>query len=95
MTRERRRYVLISVLVLAFMGWGLWSTARSRQVAHYCQYGSVSRSQYEGCIDHVSYGDVQDSDSNAARYARDELDECLEDAGPMCSDADTEPLLEP
>jgi hypothetical protein len=53
-------------------------------VVRYCEYGSVSQEQLNGCIEHVSSGDVEGRDTNAARYARGEIDSCRSDAGPFC-----------
>lgn len=55
-------------------------------VGDYCAYGAVSQAQLEGCRDHVTDDDVDARDTNAAQYARGELDECLADAGPFCED---------
>lgn len=43
-----------------------------------------SQAQLGGCLDHVEWDDIRDSDSNAARFARGEIDDCLSDAGPFC-----------
>ena len=53
-------------------------------VEDYCAYGAVSQAQLDGCIDHVTPQTVDDYDTNAAEYARGELEECLGDAGPFC-----------
>lgn len=50
----------------------------------YCAYGAVSLAQLRGCEDHVDASHVMGLDTNAARYARGELDRCLADAGPFC-----------
>ena len=74
-------------LIIAIAGAALTlfiSTAPST-VDDYCSYGATSVPQYRGCVDHVSREDVEAIDSNAARYARGEIDECLADAGPQCS----------
>jgi hypothetical protein len=55
-------------------------------VNDYCNYGAVSRAQRDGCAEHVSPGDVDRLETNAARYAQGELDRCLADAGPFCRD---------
>jgi hypothetical protein len=53
-------------------------------IADYCQYGSVSQAQLEGCYFHVHIGEIEGRNTNAARWARGDLDECLADAGPFC-----------
>ena len=53
-------------------------------VARYCEYGSVSQGQLDGCKSHVSESDFSASSTDAARYARGELSDCLADAGPFC-----------
>ncbi len=55
-------------------------------VKKYCAYGAASEAQVRGCKDHVTDEDVNGYDTNAAEYARGELDECLADAGPFCSE---------
>ncbi|HEX8743607.1 MAG TPA: hypothetical protein VF712_10780 [Thermoleophilaceae bacterium] len=55
-------------------------------VLDYCSYGAVSDAQLDGCVDHVTEDQVDALDTNAARYARGELQECLEDAGPFCEE---------
>jgi hypothetical protein len=74
------------VLVLAI---GLSSCAADGagggDVVHdYCAYGAVSEAQLEGCESHVSEATVDGYDTNAARYARGELSDCLADSGPFC-----------
>ena len=62
---------------------GRWR--RGGDVVHdYCAYGAVSEAQLEGCETHVDEATVDSYDTNAAQYARGELDECLQDAGPFC-----------
>lgn len=55
-------------------------------IERYCSYGAVSRPQLRGCIEHVTPDDVARLRTNAARYARGQLDRCLADAGPFCTD---------
>ncbi len=55
-------------------------------VEAYCSYGAVSRAQLDGCTDHVTENDFDHLKTNAARYARGELDKCLADSGPFCED---------
>ena len=56
------------------------------KVQDYCQYGAKSHAQLQGCLSHVTIGDVDTRISNAAEYARGVLDECRSDAGPFCDD---------
>lgn len=53
-------------------------------VARYCEYGAVSQAQLDGCKDHVTEDEIDARYTNAARYARGELDVCRTDAGPFC-----------
>jgi hypothetical protein len=53
-------------------------------VARYCQYGSVSQGQLDGCKSHVSEDRVNSYQTNAGRYGRGELSDCLADSGPFC-----------
>jgi hypothetical protein len=57
----------------------------------YCQYAAVSRAQLESCEDRVTWGEIKRLDTNAARFARLELDKCLADAGPFCHASAAEP----
>ena len=54
------------------------------EVVRYCNYGAVSEAQRQGCIDHVTSDDIDQLDTNAARYARGMIDDCRADAGPFC-----------
>jgi len=56
-------------------------------IDRYCAYGAESRAQLQGCKDHVSLADISDRDTNAARFALYELNDCLADAGPFCTRA--------
>jgi len=53
-------------------------------IATYCEYGAVSRAQLEGCYFHVHVDEIEGRDTNAADWARGDLEECLADAGPFC-----------
>lgn len=55
-----------------------------KTITAYCQYGSISMKQMEGCYFNVHLEEIEDRGTNAARWAREELDECLDDAGPYC-----------
>jgi hypothetical protein len=56
------------------------------KVRRYCYYGARSRAQLDGCLSHVTIFDVDTSFTNAANYARGDLDTCRRDAGQFCGD---------
>jgi len=56
-------------------------------IADYCKYGAVSQAQLDGCRRHVDSRDIENLDTDAARFARRDLDDCLSDSGPYCYDA--------
>jgi hypothetical protein len=56
-------------------------------LADYCHYGSVSKAQFEGCMRHADGDAIYRLDTNAAQFARRDLEECRADAGPMCEAA--------
>lgn len=66
-------------LVAALQGCASRSTVEA-----YCSYGAVSQEQLDGCVSHVTEEVVDGYDTNAARYARGEIDDCRADAGPFC-----------
>jgi hypothetical protein len=72
------------VLVAAVVAGGLAACGGGTSVSDYCSYGAVSQAQLEGCIEHVDQDYINRLDTNAARYARGELDRCLADSGPFC-----------
>lgn len=74
------------LLAAALSGWFGWYAPRVEAVERYCRYGAVSQAQYDGCVDHVSYDQVQRRNSSAGRYGRGNLHGCLEDAGPLCTE---------
>lgn len=79
-----------AVIVLALaviVGWVPGTQAHSREITYYCEYGAVSRAQLDHCKSHVSSDYIDSLETNAARFARGDLDACLDDAGPFC-DAD-------
>ncbi len=62
--------LIVATLVLAGCGSG----GSSDVVGRYCNYGSTSRAQYDGCVEHVTAEDVgraYDRNSNAAIYAEE------------------------
>jgi hypothetical protein len=56
-----------------------------KEISDYCAYGAVSKSQLLHCYYNVRIEEVQERDTNAAKWARHELNECLVDSGPYCS----------
>ncbi len=55
------------------------------QVTRYCNYVVQAEVEFEGCLEENRDRAFLDEDSNPARYARGELTECLDDAGPRCA----------
>jgi hypothetical protein len=53
-------------------------------VGDYCSYAATSTAQLVECAEHVRPRQVLNSNTNAGRYARGELDRCLADAGLFC-----------
>jgi len=53
----------------------------SSSVDDYCRYGAVSMAQLQGCLDHVTAKQIDRLSTNAARYSRGKLGECLSDFG--------------
>ena len=53
-------------------------------VGDYCSYGAASTAQLVACAERVRPRQVLDSNTNAGRYARGELDSCLADSGLFC-----------
>jgi hypothetical protein len=57
-------------------------------LAAYCAYGSNSRAQQEGCLDHVTYADL-DRRTKAAHFANHTpMSTCGVTAGPYCQEAE-------
>jgi hypothetical protein len=86
----RRVAVAPAVLILAAGALGVYGGYEDRQdglLGNYCQYGAVSRSQLYGCLDHVTDDQINRLDTDAARFARGQLNSCLADAGPYCANA--------
>jgi hypothetical protein len=61
----------------------------------YCLYGSRSQAQLDGCMSHVTTDDINRRDTQAARFARGDTSDCLEDAGPFCERAAQWNAVEP
>jgi hypothetical protein len=65
------RFVVPTLAVLALAGCG---SSSGDVVGRYCNYGSTSRAQYDGCLEHVTVEDVRrayDRNSDAATYAEE------------------------
>jgi hypothetical protein len=73
--------IVVLVVAALFVRWALTVTP---SVERYCSYGAVSEAQLRGCESHVTVSDVRHADSNAGRYGRYQMDECLTDSGPFC-----------
>jgi hypothetical protein len=90
----RRALGTVAMLVaLGLVGCGEEGTTYSPEgsraeelVGGYCFYGAVDTPDLRDCVEHVSLRDIRGLDTNAAEYARGELDDCLADAGPFCRD---------
>lgn len=52
----------------------------------YCGYGSVSRRQLVGCLERVTDDEIARRNTNAAAYARRELETCLQEGRPTTLD---------
>ncbi len=61
-------------------------TGPSRMVQRYCEYGSVSKAQLDGCLTHVDEATIRGRDTTASQYARGNITGCLRDAGPFCEE---------
>lgn len=55
------------------------------QVTRYCNYAAQSEAEFQPCLDEHRDRAFLDDDTNPARYARGDLDRCLDDAGPRCT----------
>lgn len=82
--RAVRHVGLGLALALALLVAGLAAGCGESRIEAYCSYGSISEAQLEGCMEHVTDADIESRTTNAAEYARGDLDECLYDAGPFC-----------
>ena len=82
-SRRTRAALLLMSLALASCGGGS-SASSDDPILDYCSYGAVSQAQLDGCIEHVPTSQVNGLDTDAARYAKGQLDRCLSDSGPFC-----------
>lgn len=78
----------VAILCVAAI-WGAAAGSRTRDnyVRPYCMYGAQSQAQLDGCMGRVTADDINRLDTQAARFARGDTSECLDDAGPFCADA--------
>lgn len=58
--------------------------ANHELVANYCAYGASSWRQFQICIFNTDAAQISRLKTNAARYGRGELVDCLSDAGRFC-----------
>jgi len=93
---KNARWLIPCGIVLGFLMIVFWSGHAQRDglVYDYCAYGAVSEAQLLGCINHADPEEIWKSDTNAARFGREVLSDCLADAGPLCADALEYRLLE-
>ena len=89
---KRAGWILAPVLAFGFLfvfhGWNRYDWRTNyvlNPMAAYCAYGSTSRAQQEGCLNHVTYADL-DRKTRAARFAYNSLASCGATAGPYCED---------
>jgi hypothetical protein len=75
--------LLIAAVVAAagVLWWIALSGINDPSVTRYCAYGAVSEAQLDGCNSHVTADQINALDTNAARYAKATLSECLADSG--------------
>ncbi len=71
------------------------NSARNHYVRPYCLYGAKSQAQLDGCMSHVTNDDINNLDTQAARFGRGDTSNCLADAGPFCADASKWNSLDP
>jgi hypothetical protein len=76
--------ILIFALAGAFAGQQVHDTG---ELHDYCYYGSVSDAEVTGCLSHVTTAHIDQLDTNAARFAKGDINRCLDDAGPYCAQA--------
>lgn len=61
------------------------SSSGLAQVTRYCNYTAQTEADFEPCLDRNRDRGFLKTNTNAARYARGDIDECLSDAGPRCT----------
>jgi hypothetical protein len=95
--RPNRSWVAPAAIlaIAAILGLGAGLRGRDYYLRLYCDYGAQSAAQHAGCMSHVTTDDINELDTQAARFARGETSECLEDSGPYCEDAAQWNTVEP
>jgi hypothetical protein len=86
--KTKAKWLMSSVLALGLIAGLLYlgNQAGSRElVAAYCNFGVVSRSHVERCLDRVMEEQIWRSNTAAARSARHDVQECLAESGPFCA----------
>jgi hypothetical protein len=77
---------VVTLLVALVIGVYAGISERSGgTLRNYCEYGAVSNAQLAGCLDHVTDSQINGLQTDAARFARGYLSQCLSDAGPFCA----------
>lgn len=74
--------LLVAVVLGVYVGM---QDRSSGQLRDYCEYGAVSRAQLAGCLNHVTNADINRLQTDAARFAKGSLSQCLSDSGPFCA----------
>jgi hypothetical protein len=87
---ETPKWFVALGILWALCGLLVYSGYASRDgglIADYCAYGAVSKAQLDGCIEHVDEDEILGRNTNAARFARRDIEDCfIEDSGPFCLD---------
>lgn len=92
-----RRSILLVGIPCSFIGFGVLNDMQTAKdlVDDYCRYGSKSQAQLDGCKSHVTRTDVENRDTQAAKFAKGIDDNCYEeDSGPFCLDVSNERAAE-
>jgi hypothetical protein len=86
---ERAKLIVIPlgalVAVLVIGSWVGLSDRSGGELRKYCDYGVVSSAELAGCLDHVSDAQIDRRNTDAARFAKGALWQCLSDSGPFCA----------
>ena len=83
-----------AIAIAAAIGLGAYATSREDQsvVDRYCLYGSTTEKQARDCSFDITEDEIAELDTNAAKYAREEISQCRSDAGPFCGPDAPNPL---
>jgi Ca2+/Na+ antiporter len=76
-------FCIVAVVAAVFI-WTSHDSAQST-IRDYCGYGARSEAQFDGCVSHVHFREIEHRHTNAARFARGEINHCLTDSGPLCA----------